>query len=467
MKKSKYQIKKSSQKENKKETNSSKLTMSISSSSLNSINSEKKISPQKHKKSQKISINNINVNTNNLNLNTSFNMNVNLYKRINTVANSPRSNSNISDNSSNFDKSVVNELRNQFLEITKKKNSYNLNQSNSVLTLEKTQKNLQYNINKSNEKKKKNKIGKKSLNLFDTLKNNFLNQNKKNNNKSREKLNKDKKAFANTEYCETDNFSNSELNDLNQNSTLDKTRNIKIETNTNYNSNESFQIKNIFTKFNNEINENNKLKRENYELRKWINVLKRVILSQNDNFKKKFQERENYFLNREKALIKENNTLKKIIISSFDAIKIFDKISYEYDYKINKTYSQILTENQYLRTIFLNKSNLFENERENKNYQKKINTNIKNNYHNRNISKIKVDKKEEIQEKFKTNYVNTITHFGNSNVYLNKTMKKEILNNLNYSNIRNNSSIKVMSNVNKQNQVNKLLNQIPKIKYKK
>jgi hypothetical protein len=46
-------------------------------------------------------------------------------------------------------------------------------------------------------------------------------------------------------------------------------------------------------------------------------------------------------------------------------------------------------------------------------------------------------------------------------------MKKEILNNLNYSNIRNNSSIKVMSNVNKQNQVNKLLNQIPKIKYKK
>ena len=121
MKKSKYQIKKISQKENKKETNSSKLTMSISSSSLNSNNSEKKISPQKHKKSQKISINNINVNTNNLNLNTSFNMNVNLYKRINTVANSPRSNSNISDNSSNFDKSVVNELRNQFLEITKKK----------------------------------------------------------------------------------------------------------------------------------------------------------------------------------------------------------------------------------------------------------------------------------------------------------------------------------------------------------
>jgi hypothetical protein len=371
MKKSKYQIKKIFQKENKKETNSSKLTMSISSSSLNSINSEKKISPQKHKKSQKISKNNINVNTNNLNLNTSFNMNVNLYKRINTVANSPRSNSNISDNSSNFDKSVVNELRNQFLEITKKKNSYNLNQSNSVLSLEKTQKNLQYNINKSNEKKKKNKIGKKSLNLFDTLKNNFLNQNKKNNKKSREKLNNDKKAFANTEYCETDNFSNSELNDLNQNSTLDKTRNIKIETNTNYNSNESFQIKNIFTKINNDINENNKLKRENYELRKWINVLKKVILSQNDNFKKKFQERENYFLNREKALIKENNTLKKIIISSFDAIKIFDKISYEYDYKINKTYSQILTENQYLRTIFLNKSNLFENERENKNYQKK------------------------------------------------------------------------------------------------
>ena len=123
-----------------------------------------------------------------------------------------------------------------------------------------------------------------------------------------------------------------------------------------------------------------------------------------------------------------------------------------------------MTENQYLRTIFLNKSNLFENERENKNYQKKINNNIKNNYHNRNISKIKVDKKEEIQEKFKTNYVNTITHFGNSNVYLNKTMKKEILNNLNYS---NNSNIKVMSNVNKQNQGNKLINQIPKIKYKK
>ena len=301
MKKSKYQIKKIFQKENKKETNSSKLTMSISSSSLNSINSEKKISPQKHKKSQKISKNNINVNTNNLNLNTSFNMNVNLYKRINTVANSPRSNSNISDNSSNFDKSVVNELRNQFLEITKKKNSYNLNQSNSVLSLEKTQKNLQYNINKSNEKKKKNKIGKKSLNLFDTLKNNFLNQNKKNNKKSREKLNKDKKAFANTEYCETDNFSNSELNDLNQNSTLDKTRNIKIETNTNYNSNESFQIKNIFTKINNDINENNKLKRENYELRKWINVLKKVILSQNDNFKKKISRKRKLFFKQRKS----------------------------------------------------------------------------------------------------------------------------------------------------------------------
>ena len=43
-------------------------------------------------------------------------------------------------------------------------------------------------------------------------------------------------------------------------------------------------------------------------------------------------------------------------------------------------------------------------------------------------------------------------------------MKKEILNNLNYS---NNSNIKVMSNVNKQNQRNKLINQIPKIKYKK
>jgi hypothetical protein len=64
---------------------------------------------------------------------------------------------------------------------------------------------------------------------------------------------------------------------------------------------------------------------------KWINILKNIIINQNNNFIKKIKIREIYHINREKALIKENNSLEKIIINSFDAIKIFDKISYEYD----------------------------------------------------------------------------------------------------------------------------------------
>ena len=450
------------------------LVMSTSTSSLKSNNYKEKKSLSKQKSSHKISINNINVNTNNLNLNTSFNMNLNLYKRVNTMVNSPRSTSNISNNSNgNFDKNVVNELRNQFLEITKKKKS-NLNESNSsslnnsLLNLENTQKNIQF-VHKfrSNEKKSKPKMGNKSLNLFDSLKNNFLNPNaNKINFKSREKLKK-KPLITKTEYCETENLSTTDVNFLNHTNTLDQTRNIRIETNPNTNTNtnitnESLQIN--LSKYNNEINENKKLKKQNEELRRWINVLKSVIISQNNNFIKKFNDREVYHINREKALIKENNSLKKIIISSFEAIKIFDKISFEYEDKLNKTYSQILTENQYLRKIFLNNTK----ESETKNFQyihKRINNFVKNNFYhnnNRNTTKIKIDRKEENQDK-KSHYVNTITHFGNSHAYLNQTMKKEMMNNLYYSNIKS----KQIPKSNSTNNINQNSNPNKKIKNQK
>ena len=444
------------------------LVMSTSTSSLKSNNYKDKKSLSKQKSSHKISINNINVNTNNLNLNTSFNMNLNLYKRVNTMVNSPRSTSNMSNNSNgNFDKSVVNELRNQFLEITKKKKS-NLNESNSsslnnsLLNLENTQKNLQFvHKHRSNEKKSKPKMGKKSLNLFDSLKNNFLNPNaNKINFKSREKLKK-KPLITKTEYCETENLSTTDVNFLNHTNTLDQTRNIRIETNPNTNTNTNITNESLhinLSKYNNEINENKKLKKQNEELRRWINVLKSVIISQNNNFIKKFNDREVYHINREKALIKENNSLKKIIITSFEAIKIFDKISYEYDYKLNKTYSQILTENQYLRKIFLNNTK----ESETKNFQyihKRINNFVKNNFYhnnNRNTTKIKIDRKEENQDK-KSHYVNTITHFGNSHAYLNQTMKKEMMNNLYYSNIKS----KQIPKSNSTNNINQNSNQNP------
>ena len=111
------------------------ILITTSNSSLNNNNIKKNRTLSKQKNSQKISINNINVNANNLNLNTSFGMNVNLCKRINTVSNSPkRTNLNIIDNrnesnSNLFDKNVLNDLRNQFFEITKKKKP-NLNKSN-------------------------------------------------------------------------------------------------------------------------------------------------------------------------------------------------------------------------------------------------------------------------------------------------------------------------------------------------
>ena len=454
------------------------LVMSTSTSSLKSNNYKEKKSLSKQKSSHKISINNINVNTNNLNLNTSFNMNLNLYKRVNTMVNSPRSTSNMSNNSNgNFDKSVVNELRNQFLEITKKKKS-NLNESNSsllnnsLLNLENTQKNLQFvHKHRSNEKKSKPKMGKKSLNLFDSLKNNFLNPNaNKINFKSREKLKK-KPIITKTEYCETENLSTTDMNFLNHTNTLEQTRNIRIETNPNTNSNntnESLQIReNNFNKYNNEhneINENKKLKKQNEELRKWINVLKSVILSQQVNFIKKFNDREVYHINREKALIKENNSLKKIIFSSFEAIKIFDKLSFEYDDKLNKTYSQILTENQYLRKIFLNNTKTSETKNI-QNIHKRINNFVKNNFYhnnNRNTTKIKIDRKEENQDK-KSHYVNTITHFGNSHAYLNQTMKKEMMNNLYYSNIKS----KQIPKSNSTNNINQTSNPNKKIKNQK
>ena len=450
------------------------LVMSTSTSSLKSNNYKEKKSLSKQKSSHKISINNINVNTNNLNLNTSFNMNLNLYKRVNTMVNSPRSTSNISNNSNgNFDKNVVNELRNQFLEITKKKKS-NLNESNSsslnnsLLNLENTQKNIQF-VHKfrSNEKKSKPKMGNKSLNLFDSLKNNFLNPNaNKINFKSREKLKK-KPLITKTEYCETENLSTTDVNFLNHTNTLDQTRNIRIETNPNTNTNTNITNESLhinLSKYNNEINENKKLKKQNEELRKWINVLKSVILSQQVNFIKKFNDREVYHINREKALIKENNSLKKIIISSFEAIKIFDKISFEYEDKLNKTYSQILTENQYLRKIFLNNTK----ESETKNFQyihKRINNFVKNNFYhnnNRNTTKIKIDRKEENQDK-KSHYVNTITHFGNSHAYLNQTMKKEMMNNLYYSNIKS----KQIPKSNSTNNINQNSNPNKKIKNQK
>ena len=450
------------------------LVMSTSTSSLKSNNYKEKKSLSKQKSSHKISINNINVNTNNLNLNTSFNMNLNLYKRVNTMVNSPRSTSNISNNSNgNFDKNVVNELRNQFLEITKKKKS-NLNESNSsllnnsLLNLENTQKNLQFvHKHRSNEKKSKPKMGKKSLNLFDSLKNNFLNPNaNKINFKSREKLKK-KPLITKTEYCETENLSTTDVNFLNHTNTLDQTRNIRIETNPNTNTNTNITNESLhinLSKYNNEINENKKLKKQNEELRRWINVLKSVIISQNNNFIKKFNDREVYHINREKALIKENNSLKKIIISSFEAIKIFDKISFEYEDKLNKTYSQILTENQYLRKIFLNNTK----ESETKNFQyihKRINNFVKNNFYhnnNRNTTKIKIDRKEENQDK-KSHYVNTITHFGNSHAYLNQTMKKEMMNNLYYSNIKS----KQIPKSNSTNNINQNSNPNKKIKNQK
>ena len=450
------------------------LVMSTSTSSLKSNNYKEKKSLSKQKSSHKISINNINVNTNNLNLNTSFNMNLNLYKRVNTMVNSPRSTSNISNNSNgNFDKNVVNELRNQFLEITKKKKS-NLNESNSsslnnsLLNLENSQKNIQF-VHKfrSNEKKSKPKMGNKSLNLFDSLKNNFLNPNaNKINFKSREKLKK-KPLITKTEYCETENLSTTDVNFLNHTNTLDQTRNIRIETNPNTNTNTNITNESLhinLSKYNNEINENKKLKKQNEELRRWINVLKSVIISQNNNFIKKFNDREVYHINREKALIKENNSLKKIIISSFEAIKIFDKISFEYEDKLNKTYSQILTENQYLRKIFLNNTK----ESETKNFQyihKRINNFVKNNFYhnnNRNTTKIKIDRKEENQDK-KSHYVNTITHFGNSHAYLNQTMKKEMMNNLYYSNIKS----KQIPKSNSTNNINQNSNPNKKIKNQK
>ena len=470
------------------------ILITTSNSSLNNNNIKKNRTLSKQKNSQKISINNINVNANNLNLNTSFGMNVNLCKRINTVSNSPkRTNLNIIDNrkesnSNLFDKNVLNDLRNQFFEITKKKKP-NLNKSNinildnSFISLGNTQKDLQLiNKNKSHEKKhSKSKLGKKSLNLFDSLKNNFLNQNINNiNNKNREKS-KEQKPINKTEYCETENFSSLEENYLNQTNTYDKTRNLRIETNpntntnTNTNTNESLQIREIFLKYHNEIKENNKLKRENFELIKWINILKNIIINQNNNFIKKIKIREIYHINREKALIKENNSLKKIIINSFDAIKIFDKISYEYDQKLNRNYSQILTENECLRKIFLN-NNLNVLEKENKNNQRRINHFSKiNHYHNNNrsITKVKVDKKEENQEKTKLNYKNTITQFSNSNIYLNQTMKKEMINNINFQNFKNkknqnsNSTSNIISQIKPYQNQNKIFHRLPKIKYKK
>ena len=461
----------------------SQLIMSTSSSLKKKFITEEN-SPIRNKSSQKISINNINVNTNNLNLNTTS-WNIDLYKKINTMTNSPikynnNSNNNSNNSSSIFDKNVVNELRNQFFEIKKKKkniNEYN-NNNNITLNYDNSKKNLKANLNenKSKERKSKVKMGKKSLNLFDNLKNNFLNQNTKNNNNNNNNIIKkernesreikNKNLSTKTQYCETENLSSLDLNSLNKIRTYDNTRNLKNESieNTN-NTNESFQIKEIFNKYNNEINENKKLKKENYELRKWINVLKDVIIIQNNIFKNKINEYNSLHTQRENTLIKENNKLKKVIIDSFDAIKIFDKNSFEYNNKLNRTYSQILTENNYLRKILLNKNqgNQNKNKIKNRNY----NFSNKYNYHlNRNSSKIKLEKNNEEKEQTKVNYVNTITHFGNSHVYLNQTMKKEMLNN-----IKGKSSLNNNNNANSNSNFpfrNKLLNQIiSKLKYKK
>ena len=148
----------------------------------------------------------------------------------------------------------------------------------------------------------------------------------------------------------------------------------------------------------------------------------------------------------------------------FEAIKIFDKLSFEYDDKLNKTYSQILTENQYLRKIFLNNTKTSETKNI-QNIHKRINNFVKNNfYHNNNRSttKIKIDRKEENQDK-KSNYVNTITHFGNSHTYLNQTMKKEMMNNLYYSNIKS----KQIPKSNSTNNINQTSNPNKKIKNQK
>jgi hypothetical protein len=83
------------------------------------------------------------------------------------------------------------------------------------------------------------------------------------------------------------------------------------------------------------------------------------------------------------------------------------------------------------------------------------------------------DKKEENQEKTKLNYKNTITQFSNSNIYLNQTMKKEMINNINFQNFKNkknqnsNSTSNIMSQIKPCQNQNKIFHRLPKIKYKK
>lgn len=362
----------------------------------------------------KISINNINVNAKNLNLNAN-NLNLSMLKKI---SHSPK------NNFPKFSKKIISNLRNQFNEITH-----------------------------NNLKNDKNCVNDFSFNLFNDNKKSIKARTNLNSNEKR-KLDKSIPfKFFHTDYdedfYETDRVSLESLNlEDNQQQILLKEHYSKKKD-----KNYPEKYKELKKQYNKELSENKRIMGDNLNLKKIVNIFKNIIQIQKekvDEFinkiitqkNKEIEELKNKYENKVNALIYENSKLKKLFLETNYYLNLSEIQKSKSINKIISNFSQLLTENSYLRKLISNDTQGKVNMKHN--LSKK-----KDHFHQRSETKVNLDEENIISDlsqsnssqidldELNANYshtqpsMNYTGSFGNSNLYLKKTMKKEVMNNLN------------------------------------
>ena len=359
----------------------------------------------------KISINNINVNAKNLNLNTN-NLNLSLLKKIN--ANSPK------HTHQNFTKKIITNLRSQFNEITHNA-SYFKNEKINDNTMKNSNinTNLSFNFVKSKSKGKDIKAH-TNLNSNEKRKNNFL--------------------HTDCDFYETEGVSLESLDlEDNQQQLILKEHFKKAKKNY------KTKYKDLKEKYERELSEKKVLNTNITNLKKTIYILKNVISIQKEKVdafatkivtqkQKEINDIKHSYEDKLQYLLDENNKLKKLFIDAKFAINVSDIKQTTINNKLSSTLSQLITENKYLRSIISTDtvSNI---------QMKKLFTKVN---HQRNETKIELNESlSGLNRSFCTQHEDEVNYshtqpslnytgtFGNSNLYLKRTMKKEVLSNLN------------------------------------
>lgn len=362
----------------------------------------------------KISINNINVNAKNLNLNANT-LNLSMLKKI---SHSPK------NNFPKFSKKIISNLRNQFNEIThnnaKNEKNYANDFSFNLFYGNKKEIKARTNLN-SNEKRKKNK----------SIPFKFLH------------------TDCDEDFYETDRVSLESL-DLEDNQ-----QQILLKEHYSKKKDKNYQekYKELKKQYNKELSENKRIMGDNLNLKKTVHIFKNIIQIQKEKVdecinkimiqkNREIEELKNKYENKVNALISENSKLKKLFIEANYYLNLSESQRSKSINRIISNLSQLLTENSYLRKII-------SNDIQGRVNMKHILTKKIDQLHQRNETKVNLDDDNIVSDlnqsnssqidldDLNTNYshtqpsMNYTGSFGNSNLYLKKTMKKEVMNNLN------------------------------------